>query len=200
MKSSLKVQFPLHPSLLIASNYRADKQKNTLTTELYRLAHTVTPPFSLFTAFFPSLHRFKVKSHCSSHWFRVITLVATGLQSGRGLGLTRTAIRVLQKPASVFNSCCHGVLQLVQPFGISLHKDKWMIQAWLDFGGVERGRQLAYSVVACLKWRVSMQWGSPVRGGAQQREWHICPLLWTALCGRTSEQKMCIFHPGPQWT
>lgn len=67
----------------------------------------------VYIFFFTSpLHLFTAKSHGSSHWCRAITLVATGQQSGRGLGLTRPVIRVQQKPASPYSIApvmgCHS--------------------------------------------------------------------------------------------
>lgn len=172
--------------LQIAANYCTGKRDkwNPQTTDVHLLAHS-HPSFCLFTFFsFPSpLHLFTAKSHGSSHWFRAITLVATGQQSGRGLGLTRPVIRAQQKPASPYSIApvmgCHS--SAAHPPGIWLHKDKWMKQASLEIFGGEWGgrdgarqrRQLAYSVVARLEWRVSMQRGGLVRGSAQQRRWHI---------------------------
>lgn len=190
--STINLQVSLHQGLVIASNYQTDKQE-----KCWQLKCTSLPTRShllqFVYRFFAPLHPLTVKSHRSSHWFKVITLVATGLQRGRGLGLTRPVIRVQQKPASVFNSSCDGVLQLVEPLGFHYTKTNgWSRQSWIlgmgragwRWGG---GRQLAYSVVACLKWCVSMQRGDMVRGGAQQRKWHICPLVETANCGTGSK-------------
>ncbi len=189
--STIHLQVALHQGLVIASNCQTDKQEKCWQlkcTSLPTQSHLLRVVYSFF------FHPFTVKSHRSSHWFRVITLVATGLQSGRGLGLTRPVIRVQEKPVSVFNSSCDGVSQLVEPLGFHYTKTNgWSRHSWIlgmgRAGWWWGGRQLAYSVVACLKWCVSMQWGDMVRGGAQQRKWHICPLVETANCGKGSKQE-----------
>lgn len=110
----LNLQEHLHHTLWTAANYCTGKHDkwNPQTADVHLLAHSHSS-FSLFTFFFSSpLHLFTAKSHGSSHWFRAITLVATGQQSGRGLGLTRPVIRVQQKPASPYSIApamgCHS--------------------------------------------------------------------------------------------
>lgn len=153
---------------------------------MYACLPTVTPP-SVCLHFLsqptPSLH---TKSHGSSHWFRAITLVATGQQSGRGLGLTSPLIRAQQKPASPYSIApvkgCHSSAVPPQDFITQRQMNEAGI-AWNFFrgewggrDGARQHRQLAYSVVARLEWRVSMQRGGLVRGSAQQRRRHILTL------------------------
>lgn len=145
--------------------------------------------FFIFPPPSPLRRLFTAKSRGSSHWFRAITLVATGQRSGRGLGLTRPVIRAQQKPASPYSIApvmgCHS--SAARGDFITQRQMNEAGIAWIFFGGVggeewggrdgaRQRRQLAYSVVARLEWRVSMQRGGLVRGSAQQRRRRISPL------------------------
>lgn len=97
---SILYSHPSHQSLVVlVANYHTDVCNKCciLTTEMYRFAPTLTL-LQLAYGFYSPLHPFTVKSHCSSHWYRVIRLVALGQQSGRGLGLARPVIRVQLNP------------------------------------------------------------------------------------------------------
>lgn len=149
---------------------------------MHQLAHTSSPLFTvfLFVCFFSPLQPFKAKSHRLPHWFRVITLVTTGQQSGKGLGLMRPVIRAQQKPASLYSARLMGSCSSGSPWDFITQKqidEPGRAEYFFWNGPVGGGwhRQLGYSAVACLKWHVSMQWGDLVRGVAQQRIWHIFP-------------------------
>lgn len=194
ISSTIHLQVPLHRGLVIASNYKTDKPEKhwqLKCTSLPTQSHLLQFVYS----FFAPLHPFTVKSHRSSHWFRVITLVATRAAGWKRSGINEASDKsATETCVSEFNSACDGVLQFVEPLGFHYTKTNgWFRHSWIlgmgRAGWGSRGRQLAYSVVACLKWRVSMQGGNLVRGGAQQRKWHICPLPKTPNCGKGSEQE-----------
>lgn len=163
---------------------REEKGWQLQRTGLLRQSH-----LQFVYSLFASLHPFTAKPQHSFHWFSVITLVASGPQSGRGVGLTRPAIRAQQKPASVYSTapatgCCS--LWSLWDFITERQMDEPGTAEFKERGRAGRGwrgRQLAYSVVACLKWRVSMQPGDTARGGTQQRKWHICLFLETTNSG-----------------
>lgn len=138
--------------------------------------HQFAPTLTLLQfaySFYSPLHPFTVKSHCSSHWYRVIRLVAPGQQSGRGLGLTRPVIRVQLNPLCLCSIApVMGCYRSRSPWDFITHTK-------IDKPDTLNGREglalevQAISLLSGSMPQVSVQWGTQVRGGAQQRKWHI---------------------------